>query len=367
MRIDVRSTGDLNRLAGTPDAEPDPADAGPEIDWSDMPEATAGDTAGGPRIRAIADVPLVASVPCAGGEWHIKGLSRQGSIIVLSGYFGSGKTTLVTDIAGRSAAGLSFAGRETAHLPAVYLDRENPQGTVLERFARLGITDSEHFKYWGGWLPEEAPAPGGALLVDYVRSCDPKPVLVFDSMVRFLNGSENDNVEVAKFMRTVRALADLGATVYLLIHASPKDQSRQPYRGATDIPGSIDIGYYVEKLPPDPAEPLKAVSLTCFKSRYLVDPRITLRLDEGAGFQPESGRAVPQARTIPEKLKAVLRQYPGVNQGAFVDHAMKSGVPRAAARKWLHEAELSGVVVGVRGDKNALFFSLADEGWGRDV
>lgn len=320
-----------------------------------------------PVIRSIADVPRVCDVAGPSGEWHIAGFARQGSVIALSGFYACGKTTVLTDICGRTAAGVAFAGRQTAQLPVVYCDRENAHAGVLDRFDRLGVTDGPTFKYWGGWLHEEAPAPGGALLLDYVRTCERKPLLAFDSMVRFLSGSENDNVEMACFMKTVRALADAGATVYLLIHASPKDASKQPYRGATDIAGAIDVGYLVENVSPDPAGPLRAVELTCFKARYLVDTRITLSLVEGAGFQPKTGRAVPQARTIPEKLKAVLRKHPGVNQGVFVDHAMKAGVPRAASRKWLEEAELSGQVVSVRGDRNALLYSLADGDWRTDV
>lgn len=325
--------------------------------------APAAGPGGLPIIRSVADVPRVSDVPCIGGGWHVEGFARQGSVIALSGFYACGKTTLLTDICGRTAAGTSFAGRETAQLPVLYCDRENPHAGVLDRFERLGISDGETFKYWGGWLSEEAPAPGGALLLDYIRRADPKPVIAFDSMVRFLSGSENDNVEIAHFMRTVRTLADAGATVYLLIHASPKDASKQPYRGATDIPGSIDVGYLVQNVSADPAGPLRAVELICFKARYLVDTRINLRLEEGAGFQPETGRAVSQAMSLPEKLRLVLRRNPRVNQSAFVDLAAKAGVPRGKAREWLIQAELSGHVVSERGEKNALFYSLPDDGW----
>src|SRR5690348_12367506 len=59
----------------------------------------------------------------------------------------------------------------TQQRPVLILDRENPISGLRERFDRLGVQDGENFKVWGGWLPEEAPAPNSVLVRSWVQAC----------------------------------------------------------------------------------------------------------------------------------------------------------------------------------------------------
>jgi len=104
-----------------------------------------------------------------------------------------------------------LAGRvSSAGVPVLVLDKENPIAVVLDRFDRLGVSDGPLLRYWGGWLSDEAPQPGSPIVLDWVRSCEPKPFVIVDSLVAFHGGDENDASAMRAFMHQCRKLADLG-------------------------------------------------------------------------------------------------------------------------------------------------------------
>jgi len=59
-------------------------------------------------------------------EWIIDGIIPLGTITLLSGESGGGKTWLAYAIAGAAARGEPFADFKVQHRPALYLDGENP-------------------------------------------------------------------------------------------------------------------------------------------------------------------------------------------------------------------------------------------------
>jgi hypothetical protein len=107
------------------------------------------------------------------------------------------------------------------------LDRENPIAVVAERLERLGITDGALLRYWGGWLSEQAPQPNHPKVVEWAKSCEPRPLVIVDSLVAFHGGDENDAGEMRAFMQQCRMLADLGATVAVLHHDGKGDNAKR--------------------------------------------------------------------------------------------------------------------------------------------
>ena len=61
-----------------------------------------------------------------------------------------------------------------------------------------------------------------------------KGVIIFDSLVAFHPGSEQDSKRDWKYMDGFRSLASAGATV-IVIHHSGKSEGSKEYRGSSDI------------------------------------------------------------------------------------------------------------------------------------
>jgi len=118
---------------------------------------------------------------------------------------------------------------------------------LASRFRRLGIETSDQFRVWGNWLPEEPPAAGGAIVLEWAARIEPKPLIVVDSLIGFNPGAENDSSETRRYMGQYRRLASTGAAVWLQHHTG-KSETSKDYRGSSDIKASIDIGYHLANL-----------------------------------------------------------------------------------------------------------------------
>jgi hypothetical protein len=170
-------------------------------------ELFAGIATGQPsqQYRAVNELPSLRDCGAGAVEYLHEPELVKGSVTALSGDAGSGKSTLAT-------AWSRDAWRNQA-IPTLILDRENPLAVICNRLERLGIEDGPHFRIWGGWLPQEAPQPDAPIVIDWVKLCEPKPLVVVDSLAAFHGGDQNDAGEMRAFMHRCRRLADLGATV----------------------------------------------------------------------------------------------------------------------------------------------------------
>ncbi|MDP8988614.1 MAG: AAA family ATPase, partial [Acidobacteriota bacterium] len=123
-----------------------------------------------------------------------------GSVIALTGDSGSGKSTIATAFVRDAIA---------KGIPCLILDRETPRPVAVDRMQRLDLADSELLRWWGGWNGD-APAPDSPKVVQWVRSCEARPIVVIDSLIAFLEGDENDATAMRAFMHGSRRLADIG-------------------------------------------------------------------------------------------------------------------------------------------------------------
>ena len=74
-----------------------------------------------------------------------------------------------------------------------------------------------------------------------------RPLIIFDSLVGFHPGSEQDASETRRHMQSYIALAAAGAGV-LVLHHTGKAQTAKQYRGSSDIKASVDLAYILESL-----------------------------------------------------------------------------------------------------------------------
>ena len=91
----------------------------------ETPKLAAPETKPTDKITNIAQLPSIWRLeqPI---EWLIEGIIPLGSITLLSGESGGGKTWLAYAIAGAVARAESFADLKVQQRPVLYLDGENP-------------------------------------------------------------------------------------------------------------------------------------------------------------------------------------------------------------------------------------------------
>ena len=249
----------------------------------------------------------------------------------MTGDSGSGKSTLALAWAGEVAA---------AGTPVLVLDRENPISVVAEHLERLGIADGGLLRYWGGWLTEPPPQPNDPAVLDWVKACEPRPLIIVDSMIAFHGGDENDAAETRAFMQQCRTVADLGGTVLVAHHDGKADTSKD-YRGSSDFKASLDEGFHITNLV-GPDGRLGTVYLRCYKSRFGFSGELVYRYTAGQFVRDQDPSAPSQ--TTSEMLTDLLRANPGIKKTAFENLALERGLGRNKARDFIEGGLLAGEI-----------------------
>jgi hypothetical protein len=227
----------------------------------------------------------------------------------------------------------------TTRREVLILDRgENTLTVVQDRYRRTAIADGDGLRHYGGWLGD-VPCPGSTIVIEYVHATEPKPLVIVDSCIAFIEGNENDAMVMRAFMRQCRTLATLGAGV-VVIHHSGKGESSKQYRGSSDLKAAVDVAYVVEGFS-DPTR-LERLRLTAFKGRIATRSVIPLRFD-GRGFYYDS-EASPRPVNVTDKLRDLLVAHPGSGKTAFIVLAVKKGFGRNQAAAFLEKGVQQGTV-----------------------
>jgi|SRR6185437_10298269 len=291
--------------------------------------------------RSIEDLPCIAECGATDLEYIRPELPR-GAVVALTGDAGSGKSTVATAWA-RDAYRLKG-------IPSLFLDRENPLNVIADRLSRLGTEDGPGLRFWGGWLPDEAPMPDSPLVRQW--AAEHRGIVVVDSFSAYLDGDQNDASVCRLFMHKLRRLADVGSTVVIL-HHSGKGESSADYRGSSDFKAAIDVGFHLSNFG---SGRLDRILLRPFKARMGSDGEIAYSYADGE-FVRTADDQVNQ--TASERLTAILRQSPGVTGQQFESLAASLG--RNRARTWLADGVLSGAITRRRGKNNASLYHLSGE------
>jgi hypothetical protein len=299
----------------------------------------------------VEDVPSIRTFANQKLEFVVEDLIVAGGITMVSGDSGSGKSSVVTKIGHCVAHGIPFADLAVQQRPVLYLDRENPIPIVVERLDRLNLDDSPpNFVYWGGWVNGPAPAPGSGTVLEWVASCNPKPVIMVDALAGFHGGDENDAADTEVFMAQLRQLSHLGATV-ILLHNIGKAETSKLFRGSQRIKDGVDAGFCLTNL----GEPLRleTLRLKAFKGRCGVLPELMIHY-AGGRFERDAHGPV---KTEKEALRDLLIANPGVATKRFEDLASEKGLGRNRAREFCAEGVLAGTIRRDMGGNYRKFFT----------
>jgi GTPase SAR1 family protein len=270
----------------------------------------------------------------------------QGSVTALVGDSGCGKTTLA----------LAFARDVIAKdTPVLILDRESGIELAKPRMQRVGLKGGPRLRHFGGWAGD-VPDPDNPIVVAWVQGCDPKPLVIVDSLVTFLDGDENSASDMRRFADKLRKLTNWGATV-LVIHHDGKAATAKTFRGSSYFKGALDQGFHVTNNIPDGR--LDRMTLKCFKSRAGFSGCLYYSYDDGRFRRTDS--RIGEAQGIADRLRDILRQNPRVSKTKFVDLAVQDGVARDPAREFIDNGVREGSVVADPGARGGNLYSLSDE------
>lgn len=298
-------------------------------------------------IRSVFELPPTRDFSSAEIEWAVDQLFAVGTVGLLTGDSGSGKSTFATAFGHAVAKGVPIAGFCTSKRPTLLLDRENSLNGVRERLGRLQIEDDGDFKIWGGWCAGEVPAADSPIVLDWIDACGTKPLVIVDSLVSYLErASENDSSDIRAYMNGFRMIANRGATVVLLHHTG-KGDSTKDYRGSSDIKASVDTAFNLANLG-DPSR-LSTLRLRAFKSRFATATEVVLHYQDG-GFQV--GEQQSQA-TAYDLLVRLLQKNPGTKVTDFEALAVGQGLGRNKARDFVTNGVQMGRIRVHNGDRGA--------------
>ena len=173
-------------------------------------------------------------------------------------------------------------------------------------------------------------------------------MIIFDSLVAFHTGSEQDATETRRYFQFFRNLAATGATI-LVAHHTGKASTAQQYRGSSDIKASVDVAYLLESLS-GAEEGIKSLRLKAFKNRLILPE--TLRIEYRDGRFELSGERVQTNREIIERI---VEKNPGASKQQIEGLAKAAGVGQQRTRELLESGAKDGwleVEIGARGRRS---------------
>jgi hypothetical protein len=245
------------------------------------------------------DLAKLLAQPRQPTPWRVHDVVADGTLTIVSGEAGSGKSWLAQALCTGVARGQTVAGLLCRKGAALYVDSEmGPQMFVDQRLRLAGVTTPE-FEYIDAmgldlskpgdleWLRGEIEATGAKLVV-------------IDSFRRLVpSKAENDSDDMAPAVAALAKLArDTGAAIILVHH---KGDSEKFFRGSSAIKDQADALFALLRDPDDEHAPRR---LRCRggrgKMRYAPEPP-----DVFMDIRPENG-GVAEADAPPARGPVVL-------------------------------------------------------------
>lgn len=332
--------------------------------WQDGPDGTT------PHPRSATDkfdgrgLVLIDGLPSVWRfeskvSWLVEDLIPEGAVTLLTGDSGVGKSTLALALAAAVARGEPFLGRRCSRRRVLYMDRENPVGIVRERLSRMGIPETPELVVWGGWVDPPPHGPESLSIAAWAR--EHRPLIIWDALVAFHPGSEQDASETRRHLQRYRDLASAGAS-NVILHHTGKAETAKTYRGSSDIKAAVDVAYLIEAAS-DPAAGLGRLRLRPFKNRLALFTTLLVNYEQGQ-FQLCEDPAAAMSETNRQIIERLVREHQGAGRDELVGlAAAQAGVTKQRAREVLDQGEAEGWLVvdtaGATGRKKA--YSLAFE------
>lgn len=380
---------------------------GPDNPWDAMAQADprASDPPPGPVVinmkherhqRAEAEGKRVsrffAAAALTGREvperhWLVRGMIPSGTVTLLSGDGGTGKSLIALQLAAACALGRHWIGRGVASGDALFISAEDDEPELHRRLADVIEAEGVGFEDLDK-LTLRSLAGEDALLTaldartgiqkatalfreidSYMADLRPA-VLVLDTLADLFPGNENDRGQARQFIGMLRGLAIRhDCAVVLLAHPSLSGiQSGTGMSGSTGWHNSVRSRLYLRRVIQGDEEPNPdARVLETMKANYgPTGDEIALTWRNGIfeAQTPETGldrmaRRSRADRVFLKLLRLMAEQGRHVNSGGgqtyaptvFATHPDAEGVTRQALRDAMERLLASGQIVNVETGK----------------
>lgn len=196
--------------------------------------------------------PVIPDLEAPRPKWLVKNLLVEGSLAILFGRWGTGKSTVAIELSVAVARALPWHGRKVRGGKVVYISCESPHGVRARVSAELknkGITlDDLH----GNFLeitdrphlgkPEDVQA-----LIAELQAVGPIALVVVDTLARAMAGTEENSAKDAGILvGNCQTISEKTGACVMLIHHTGKDESRG-MRGSSNLPASADTEIELER------------------------------------------------------------------------------------------------------------------------
>jgi len=175
-------------------------------------------------------------------EYLLQNLIPKGSITLLFGRGGIGKTSLSLQIARAIAEGVPFGGLQTIKTSVYFIDFENPLSILKERVEKIGQADN----LWVWHISNNPMPPRLDSLQWELYKKLPPGLLIFDTLRASHLSDENNSQDMAIVISRLKELREMGFTI-LLLHHTPKG-NEGIYKGSTALLDLVDHCLGLEEL-----------------------------------------------------------------------------------------------------------------------
>jgi hypothetical protein len=297
---------------------------------------------GKPSPFKITDLPSIWGISDE-MEWLVSDLIPEASVVLLSGESGCGKSTVALALADALAHGKPFLARECKLRDVLIVDRENGPGVYRERLKRFRMQETKRLHVWGPWADPEPSGPDAIEIAKF--AAETQPLIIFDSLVAFHPGSEQDASETRRYMQSYRKLTKHGATC-IVIHHTGKGENTKFYRGSTDIKASVDVGLLLTSKPR-----LQSLELVPFKIREGIIEPIKIAF--------EGGQFISIADKDLDVVREVIRCQPGINRSKILSET-ENVISDNRVREILVRGTAEGWLQSTKGPNNSCCYTLKD-------
>ena len=291
-----------------------------ELDQNGQPQNEQAETAPHDTRLERLDLAALLSTEPPEQEWVWDGYLERGTLAVLHGDGGTGKSILAGWLGKAITTGGACLERDTMQGNVLVVDAENPRPEIARRLHRLGYTPATHERLTYARASEPILTGDIAGLGGLIEWCDPL-LVVLDSQRGLWDGDEREANEVRTLYRRLQAIAEQTRCVILLIH---HDRRIGGYSGTSDVNNAVDTRLHLER--PDPDQPERVLHHAKARSSVqLSKASYTFRYDEALGVytftQPRAPRTVRD-----DVLEALTKEWQIADEIATTAGARKIDV-----------------------------------------
>ena len=316
-------------------------------------------------------------------HWLVRGLIPSGTVTLLSGDGGTGKSLIALQLAAAVALGKQWLGRGVSSGQALFLSAEDDEDELHRRLWDVAQSEGVEFidldrltvRSLAGenaLLTAVDPRSGVQAASELLRELDAfmtdlaPAVLILDTLADLFPGNENDRAQARQFIGLLRGLAMRhDCAVVLLAHPSLSGiQSGTGMSGSTGWNNSVRSRLYLRRVLHGDEEPNPdARVLEAMKANYgPTGDEISLTWQGGIfrADEPETGldrmaRRSKAERVFLKLLRMLAEQGRHVNSGGgqtyapsvFAVHPDSEGVTKPALRDAMERLLASGRIENV--------------------